>query len=390
MTATCKQRSLWDDPLVNSNTAALQRSFERRILRGLAAEWACARWLLPDALRQSIHRPLFAIREIKGRLGCWSRSKREITLSRDLVTGHRWDDVKEVLLHEMAHQVAHEGLLAISESDHGTSFKTACELLRANPAASGTYPPLHTRLHQREELSERDRMVVKIHKLMALAQSSNPNEAHVAMRKAYELIARHNVDLIDQGVKQDYHSLFLGTPRLRHFREAYHLAHLLQDFYFVQCMWIQAWVLEKDKMGRVLEISGTRKNIRIAEYVHQTVCRYIDTAWEDYRQVNGLNRYRKTDFAVGILNGFATTLQQASAAPAHDEESRLTVRMEDPALTRYMVRRYPYVRSFSRRGPGHDRQVLADGTAKGKKLVIAKGITGNDGYKNQMLEHHGN
>ena len=102
-------------------------------------------------------------------------------------------------------------------------------------------------------------MVVRIHKLMALAESSNANEAHAAMRKAHELIARHNVNLIAQGVVQEYQSIFLGTPRLRHFRESYHLAHLLQDFYFVQCMWIQAWVLANGKMGRVLEISGSRK-----------------------------------------------------------------------------------------------------------------------------------
>jgi hypothetical protein len=49
-------------------------------------------------------------------------------------------------------------------------------------------------------------------------------------------------------------------------------------------MWIQAWVLEKARMGRVLEISGTRKNVRIAEYIHTAICRYIDGAWADYRR----------------------------------------------------------------------------------------------------------
>ena len=78
----------------------------------------------------------------------------------------------------------------------------------------------------------------------------------------------------------------------------------------MQCMWIQAWVVAKDRMGRVLEISGTRKNITIAEYVHDTLCRYIDSAWDAYRRGKGLNRYRKTDFAVGIIQGFTTTLQK--------------------------------------------------------------------------------
>ena len=376
------------DRLAAGGVSALQSSFERRILRGLVAEWENALWLLPESLRQSIQKPLFAIRDMPSRLGCWSRNKREITLSLEIVSGHRWDDVKEVLLHEMAHQVAHEGLRATSEPDHGNRFRQACRLLRANPAASGTYPPLHARLHHGEELDDRDRIVVKIHKLMALAESSNPNEAHAAMRKAYELISRHNVDLIGQGVDQDYHSIFLGTPRLRHFREAYRLAHLLQDFYFVQCMWIQAWVLEKGKMGRVLEISGTRKNVQIAEYIHDAICRYIDTAWADYGRGKGLNRYRKTDFALGVIDGFTTTLQQASATGTRDAHTHLPVRIEDQALTRYIAQRYPHVRSFSRNGPGHDTQVLADGTERGRKLIIAKGITRCDGFKDQLLEYH--
>jgi hypothetical protein len=105
----------------------LQSSFERRILRGLLAEWENASWLLPESLRRSIKKPIFAIRDMPARLGCWSRNKREITLSREIVSGHRWDDVKEVLLHEMAHQVAHEGLQATSEPDHGDSFRQACD-----------------------------------------------------------------------------------------------------------------------------------------------------------------------------------------------------------------------------------------------------------------------
>ncbi len=364
-------------------------AFERRILRGLLAEWENVVWLLPAPLRHMIKKPLFAIREIPGRLGCWSPNKREITLSREIVDGGRWDDLKEVLLHEMAHQVAHEGFRATSETDHGDCFRRACRLLRANPAASGKYRSLHARLRRGEELDGRDRIVVRVRKLMALAESSNPNEAHAAMRKAFELISRHNVDLIGRGVDQDYHSIFLGTPRLRHFREAYHLAHLLQDFYFVQGMWIRTWVLEKDKMGRVLEISGNRKNIMIAEYVHDTICRYIDTAWTDYRRGKGLNRYRKTDFAVGIIRGFATTLRKASPSARPGDGDGLPVFFEDHALTGYLAQRYPHVRSFSRKGPAHDAQVLADGTKKGRKLIIAKGITRSDGFKDQRLEYHG-
>jgi len=397
MSAQFKQRPLWEDrPAADEpssasesspadEVAALQAAFERRVLQGLAAEWENAVWLLPEKLRLALKKPLFAIGTASRNLGTWDPGKRKITISRNVVSDGRWDDVREVLLHEMAHQVAHEVMRATAETDHGPGFREACRMLRANPAASGTYRSLHDRLRRGEKLDAKDRIVARIHKLMALSQSSNPNEAHAAMRKAYELIARHNVDLIGRGVKQAYVSIFLGTPRRRHFREAYHLAHLLQDFYFVQGIWIQAWSMEKGCMGRVLEISGSSKNVSIADYIHAAVCRYIDAAWADYQRGKNLNRYRKTDFAVGIIEGFRSTLEQASVTA--ENGSHLPVRTEDTALTRYVARRYPHIRSFTRQGPGHDAQILADGTEQGRKLVIAKGISQSDGYRERVIEY---
>ena len=361
----------------------LQEAFERQVLRGLTAEWQTARAMLPDTLTSTIRPPLFTIREMGRRLGSWNPDKREIALSRKLVNGHRWDDVREVLLHEMAHQVAHEGLGATWQTAHGDAFRQACGYLRANPAASGTYLPLRARLDRDDELNGHDRIVVKIHKLMALAESSNPNEAHAAMRKAHELIDRHQIEPTGRAVKQAYTSIFLGVPRLRHFREAYHLAHLLQDYYFVQGVWTPAWVLAKGKMGRVLEISGTPANVLVAEYVYEAVRRYIDASWRDYRAGKALNRYRQTDFAVGVVQGFRGTLQRTSTAAGGG--NRLPVSVTDQALNRYVARRYPHLSTFSRSGPRHDAGIVADGHATGRRLVIARGISGADGSGGKLL-----
>ncbi len=370
------------------SSGRLQSAFEHQVLHGLMAEWENALWLLPETLRHEIRRPLFAIRSMPSRLGLWDSAKREIVLSRELVSGHAWDDVKEVLLHEMAHQVACEGLGADRETDHGDGFRTACEFLRANPRASGEYPTLHQRLQQGDALDAKDRIAVKIQKLMALAESNNPNEARAAMKKAHELIAHHNIDLIRHGKPQNYTSIFLGEPRLRHFREAYHLAHLLQDYYFVKGVWTEAWVLEKARMGKVLEINGSLQNVRIAEYLFDCVGQYIDTAWDAYRKGKGLNRYRKTDFAIGVIEGFRSTLEKASAVTLYDSNTGLPLKIDDQALIRYVHRRYPNLRSFSRKGPSHDRQVLEDGTECGKKLVVAKGVHHHGDFKERFLDYH--
>ena len=366
----------------------LQSTFERQVLHGLMAEWENALWLLPETLCPSIFRPLFAIRSMQSKLGLWNPAKREIVLSRELVTGYAWDDIKEVLLHEMAHQVAHEGLGAGRETDHGPGFQTACGYLRANPRASGSYPTLHQRLQQGDPVDARDRMALKIQKLMALAESSNPNEARSAMQKAHELIAHHNIELIRNEKAQDYTSIFLGRPRLRHFREAYHLAHLLQDYYFVKGVWTQAWVLEKARMGRVLEISGSLQNVQVAEYLHDCVLRHIDTAWNAYRSGKHLTRHRKTDFAIGVIEGFRSTLKQAAASTLQNKRTGLPLKIDDQALIQYVNWRYPHLRTFSRKGSFLDRQVLSDGTECGKKLVVAKGVHHHGQLKDRLLDYH--
>ena len=161
---------------------------------------------------------MFALREMKARWGNWSGEKREICLSRKLVLNHPWDAVREVLLHEIAHQFAEEVLGAPHEPPHGPSFKKACYLLRANPKASGNYQPMDERVSRDQARSE-DKVMLRVKKLLALAESQNHHEAEAAMAKAHEFIEKYNLDLLDRDENRDFASVFVGKPALRHPRE---------------------------------------------------------------------------------------------------------------------------------------------------------------------------
>ena len=212
-------------------------AWERSLLHGLACEWAKALWVLSSAHRRRMRPPLFILRDRQDRWGSWSREKREISLSRDLVLNHSWDAVCEVLLHEMAHQFTDEVFTVVHEPPHGPQFHQACFLLRANPKASGSYRTLDERMSQ-ESSSSQNKMMDRVKKLMALAASSNHHEADSAMAKAYDLIAKYNLDLLSQDADRNFASVFVGQPALRHPPEDYSLPHLLQDFYFVQGIWV--------------------------------------------------------------------------------------------------------------------------------------------------------
>jgi hypothetical protein len=273
----------------------------------------------------------------------------------------------------MAHQFAEEVLGTGEEPSHGPAFQRACHLLRANPKASGRYVPLDDRM-AREPQGPEDRTVRRVRKLMALAESPNRHEAEVSMAKARELIEKHNLRLLEQDEDRDFASVFVGRPALRHPREDYALANLLQEFYFVQGIWVPAYVLEKGKMGRVLEISGTEQNIRLASYVYDFVCGFIEARWQAYNERKGLGRRRKTDYAGGIIEGFRSKLvsQDGSRKP---EGKKGLIKLRDPLLDKYVAYRYPRTVNEKRAVSARDEGVVSDGKAAGKKLVIHKGIT---------------
>ncbi len=156
--------------------------WESGILHGLSCEWEKALWVLSPEYRKRMHPPLFSFQDMHKSWGSWSREKREISLSRDLVFHHSWDAVLEVLLHEVAHQFADEVFIAHSEPPHGPLFQKACCLLRANPKASGNFKLINERISQEASRME-DRIGRRVKKLMALAGSPNQYEAEAAMAR---------------------------------------------------------------------------------------------------------------------------------------------------------------------------------------------------------------
>jgi hypothetical protein len=359
---------------------------ERQILHGLSCEWAKALWVLSSPHRRRMRPPLFILRDQQDRWGSWSREKREISLSRDLALNHSWNAVCEVLLHEMAHQFTDEVFAAHHEPPHGPQFHKACYLLRANPKASGNYRTLDERMSHASSSPE-NKIMARIKKLMALAESPNRHEAESAMAKAYKWVAKYNVDLLAQDEDRNFTSVFVGLPALRHPPEDYALAHLLQDFYFVQGIWVSTYVPEKGKMGRVLEVSGTIQNIKLASYVHDFVRQFIHSQWAEYNHGKRLNRHRQTDFAVGIVEGFRAKLESQWKENEKNRDSLSLMRVEDPLLRKYVTYKYPYTVKVRRGIASQDKNVLKDGRRIGERLIIAKAIENHGGSRGRLLKN---
>ncbi|MGA1839586.1 MAG: SprT-like domain-containing protein [bacterium] len=352
----------------------IQEELENRILYGLSCEWKLALSIANLPKRDLMQMPLFSIKDMKGKWGYWCKERREISLSRNLILNHSWDSVREILIHEMAHQYTDMILFARDEPPHGPSFHNACHILRANPKASGSYPPLDERVSNKT-LNLEDKILIKVKKLLALAKSHNKNEAEAAMTKAHEFMARYNLDPFAPGKSRNFGSIFLGKPALRHSRADYLLANILNDFYFVQGIWVSAYVLVKGKMGRVLEINGTIRNIQIAFYIYDYIQNFIKSQWSYYIKDKELNHHGKTDFAVGILEGFRSKITSQEKEEKGPVMSRSLIETEDPLFVNYLHYRYPRISTFNKSIYTRDEKLVNDGKRIGKGLIISEGVT---------------
>ncbi len=136
-----------------------------------------------------------------------------------------------------------------------------------------------------------------------------------------------------------------------------------------------AYIIEKGKMGRVLEITGTAQNVRIAKYIHDFIKHFIDSQWDEYNRKKGLNRYRKTDFAVGVIEGFRSKLRLKTRENKKNSNQHGLIKIMDPQLQKHIGYRYPRTTGIRGRDLRNDKHVFKDGIEVGKELIIYKGIS---------------
>ncbi|MEI6971923.1 MAG: SprT-like domain-containing protein, partial [bacterium] len=95
------------------------------MLEALKMEWRLAWWCLPEEYRRRMRVPGFEVREMESRWGAWYGDRRLLVLNSRLMTAATWPCIREVLRHEMAHQLSDEVLHSGQES-HGDQFRDAC------------------------------------------------------------------------------------------------------------------------------------------------------------------------------------------------------------------------------------------------------------------------
>ncbi len=338
---------------------------ESRALHALAAAFDVANWnYIGGALRP----PAFALLDSESTLGTWSAEGRTIAIARALVFTRPWDEVVEVLKHEMAHQFAHEVLGARDERSHGAGFAYACAKFGIDKSATGPVRPTSGVTDP-----ARRKAVERIHKLLALAASPNQNEAEAAMRAARRKMLEHHIDTPGAS-PTGYTTQTVGPVKARFHAWEKILGGLLGEHFFVRPIWVKTFVASEGREGDVLELSGAPEDLDVAAYVHAFLTTTSERLWSQHKRASRIGSDRdRLRFIAGVMSGFNAKLVEGRQA----EQAAGLVWVGDPDLEDYVGQRHPRLRSVGIRVSGAGG--FSEGRHAGRSIVLHKGVQSKGG-----------
>jgi Protein of unknown function (DUF2786)/SprT-like family len=362
-----------DQDSASTSAAALSAALEAALVRELRDRYAYdndARFggrLVP---------PVIVLSDSTTHLGRWHSAQRLIEISRTLVLDRPWLEVASVLEHEMAHQFVDEVLQVRGETAHGETFRRVCAERGIDARAAGqpgTASPADPSATGATGATGADpgtdRVLERIRKLLALAGSPNQHEAEIAMRKAHELMLRHNIEATATRSQHRYCVRHLGDPHKRSTRVESDVVSLLAEFFFVKVIRVPVYLPRLGKSGTVYEIAGTHANVEMASHVYAfllaTAARLWDANRHDTRVRNGRDRLV---YQSGVVGGFRDKLLSERV----DLKETGLVWVGDRSLDGFYRARHP--RITTRRHHVRINSAHAAGREAGRTVVLHKPV----------------
>jgi hypothetical protein len=270
--------------------------------------------------------------------------------------------LSRVIRHELAHYMTfvRDGEVQA----HGAEFRRFCERMgwgeevyRATFCLEGA----------REGAREESGVFRKVQKLMALATSSNENEAELAMLKSQQLLLKHHID--SRYVEED-EKVFLKRilKQKKESAKMRAIAKILETF-FVSTVYSRA------RDGIYLEILGDAVNVEIAEYVAGVLQGELDNLWKQTR-LKGM--VAKNSFFLGLAKGYCNKVQALKRDYGGGAVQALMVIEKKLMDARAMA--YPRL-SSSRSGGRHCREASVLGERMGRELNIRPGVSSSNQRK---------
>jgi hypothetical protein len=336
--------------------------------------------------RLPLRTPVIVVCDLGKKWGTWDSFYEVISINQNLICNHSWDIVLEVFKHEMAHQYVSQ-VLGLEEH-HGPAFQEACRKLGLAPwsaKASGELPESIPPLKDRLLSTEDEKLLNRVEKLLALAQSANEHEALLAMQKVQEIYGKHNLDRIQLKRDANMDSLTISFKKKRVDHDESMIISILVKHFFVRVVYTNLYDAEQATEFKSVELLGATENLLMAEYVYYFLRGRVNSLWDEYLKANKVSRRLRRSYILGVLKGFDEKLQRRSADSATSGRSEPgLMKIKDPALEQYVKHRYPRLAKRSTSGSQLDTTTFQQGQSDGRSITLNKGISrrgsGSGGY----------
>lgn len=338
-------------------------------------------WLFRAGLSKSIIR----IEKLVQSYGTWDAFTSTITMSEDLILTKSWHQVLEVLKHEMAHQLVSEKFRV--HEHHGEFFEQACQQLRVEAWARKASIRLEDHL-ENHLIPEREATLLRqTKKLLALAKSSNKNEALAAIAKVRELSQRYNLEQLQANEASTYTSVYINHKKKRFETYQTLIIALLVKHYGVDAVYTHLYCAKSNTEHRAVELLGMRQNINISEYVYWFLFNNLKSYWHDYlhEKPNFSSIKSRNQFFNGVIKGFYEQLSsqkrkemEQSAANSTSRVLATTgqsvIKQEKKQLQEFVRYKHPRLMTRQKATSSQHGAAFLAGIEKGKQLVLHAGL----------------
>ncbi|NRA64019.1 MAG: DUF2786 domain-containing protein [Pseudobacteriovorax sp.] len=319
-----------------------------------------------------LRKPTIQISDSNSWWGKWDPLLRCIYINTNLIKQYDWTVVIEIFKHEIAHQFAQE-ILSSKTHHHDELFHCACEQLavahwarRATGDISKTVGP------DTKKSAQLTKIEAKLAKLQALSQSSNENEAFLAMHMAKKLQEKFQIEPSNLSDSEDYTFRRICHEKKSIPHHQLRLASLLCEHYLVDIVFQTSYCAKKTTTYKSLEIIGRKENVELAEYLYFYVWNRLPLMWQAYKRQAGAGANRKS-YLLGVIAGLAEKLESDKEHNLSQQEVEVRA-LQSQTLNLAIRKRYPKLRQTSQRSRFRDMIGYSEGQKNGRRLAINKGI----------------
>lgn len=252
--------------------------------------------------QQSVSYPIhIVVYNNKSMLGYFDSSFYELGFHERLMHSSQ-QQLFQVIRHELAHYIT---FINYGEAiqPHGPEFKAFCKQMGWGEEvyqATSYLEDESTTSNAKDDIIFR-----KVQKLMALAGSSNKNEAEQAMIKSQQLLLKHNIESTYIPEDDDNEKIFLKRilKQKKENAKIRSIATILTTFFV-------GIIYNRGCGFTYLEIIGNAVNIEIADHVAHVLDRELDKLWDQTQQLVGLKGIiAKNSFFLGLAKGYCDKVQ---------------------------------------------------------------------------------